>query len=940
MAMKSKMPFLLPSHFVVVLFFCLFFQNRLEAQYSPYFQNYDLSQYNAGNQNWGISKAEDGRLYVANNKGLLEFDGLKWTLNVLPNKTTIRSVLATNDRIYIGSYEEFGFWERNKFGTLNYTSVSKDLDPKEFLNQEFWQIIPMGDAIIFRSFLNIYVFKKGMIEKIEPPSTVMSCNVIDGTLYIATLTDGILRLENGALKPFIQHEALVDTKIVSISKTDGAFFITTSLEGVFIYANGVLKSWQTEISTIIKEHQLNVFTEIKNGNMVFGTIQNGVYITNSDGQIKFHIHKENGLINNTVLSQYIDENDQLWMGLDNGLASADLSSPYLFYNDVTGKLGAVYDVINYKNTIYIGSNTGLFYLDQDNTLQFIEGSQGQVWDLTEIEGDLFCGHNNGTYIIKDKKLELISQFTGGWVIEKVVDAPKTYIQGTYAGLVKFKKEATGWTVKHLGGTTIPSRFLVFEDTHTAWVAHAYKGLYKIKFNKSYDSILDIKNYEHKGLSSTYNVRVYKLKNEISIKTNNGWQKYEPLLDTIVAYDLLNTSFGKSSYIISEKNVSTLAVKNQNSINFKTFPENGFKASLGDKYFEKRLIVGYENVSQVTDNTQALSLDNGFMLFDKALIAEPNTLQQPYIESIEIDQQRIAVNAIKNIELPNNYRTLSIALTSPKSKDHFFEYSVASIDTSHWYKIENEKLDLSNIGYGTYEFLFRASNHLGETSAHQKLTVTVLPSWYRTTQGYLFFAFLGALVLIFFYVMHRRKIEKEQKLLQIKFSKKQNELIKEKNLENERHIVELKNESLKNEVKLKSKQLANTAMALVKKNETLVELKKEISLNKNTFDNYISYKNIIKKIDTSIGHKDEWKVFEYNFNQVHEEFFKELKGEHPKLTAKDLRLSAYIKMNLSTKEIAPLLNISIRGVETQRYRLKNKLQLDSDQSLTDYLLNFN
>ena len=106
-----------------------------------------------------------------------------------------------------------------------------------------------------------------------------------------------------------------------------------------------------------------------------------------------------------------------------------------------------------------------------------------------------------------------------------------------------------------------------------------------------------------------------------------------------------------------------------------------------------------------------------------------------------------------------------------------------------------------------------------------------------------------------------------------------------------------------------------------------------------FDNYFSYKKIIKKIDTSISHNDEWKVFEYNFNQVHEEFFNKLKTKHPKLTVKDLRLCAYIKMNLSTKEIAPLLNISIRGVETQRYRLRTKLGLDSEQSLTEYLEHF-
>jgi DNA-binding CsgD family transcriptional regulator len=129
------------------------------------------------------------------------------------------------------------------------------------------------------------------------------------------------------------------------------------------------------------------------------------------------------------------------------------------------------------------------------------------------------------------------------------------------------------------------------------------------------------------------------------------------------------------------------------------------------------------------------------------------------------------------------------------------------------------------------------------------------------------------------------------------------------------------------------------MALVKKNETLTDLKKELVLNKNGFDNYYSYKKLLKTVDNSIAHKDEWKIFEYNFNQVHEEFFFQLKKQFPELTHKDLKICAYIKMNLTTKEIAPLLNISIRGVETHRYRLKRKLNLDNDNSLATYLRNF-
>jgi len=220
-----------------------------------------------------------------------------------------------------------------------------------------------------------------------------------------------------------------------------------------------------------------------------------------------------------------------------------------------------------------------------------------------------------------------------------------------------------------------------------------------------------------------------------------------------------------------------------------------------------------------------------------------------------------------------------------------------------------------------------------------MQINILPPWYKASLGFTLYGVIVVLILIIIFVLHKRKIEKGQRLLQQKFEKEQKELLREKSLENEKRIVQLKNESLQNEVKLKSKQLANTAMALVKKNETLQEIKKELAQNKTNFDNHYSYKKILKKVDGSIAHKDEWEVFEHNFNQVHDDFFKSLKAKHAELTPKDLKICAYVKMNLSTKEIAPLMNISIRGVETHRYRLKKKLNLENDISLTDYLLNF-
>jgi len=909
-----------------------------DAQYAPYFQNYSLSEYNAGNQNWDVSKAENGKIYIANNNGLLEYDGLKWDFKELPNKTIIRSVLAHNDLIYTGSYEEFGYWKKNSKGELVYHSLSDSIKSQISSNEEIWQIKLLNDAIVFRSFLNIYIFKNEKIVKINPASTVISCDVVNNKLYVSTLKNGVYILENNTLIQKIDGDLLNDIKIVSITDLNEDLFITSSLNGCFIYKNNKLIPWESEINELVIQHQLNHFSKLKNGNLVFGTIKDGVYLTKHNGEIIFHVNKENGLINNTVLGQFVDEKETLWLGLDNGIASVDFSSHNYFFNDISGKLGAVYDVKKFKGVIYLASNTGLFYLDENNKLQFVNGSQSQVWSLKEIDGELFCCHNYGTFLVKDKQLIPVCDFTGGWVLKKVPEHNNIYIEGAYTGLLRFKKNNANWEVKHLGKTTMPIKFLAFEDQTTAWAAHAYKGLYKIKFDKNFDSIITVENYENKGVFSDFNVRVYKIKNDICFKTNNGWMKYEPILDSIIPYELLNKTFGKDSYLISEENIDQLVLKNSNDIiSFKSLNNGEKEISLPNNYLKNRLNVGYENVSKISDSTYALNLNNGFMLIDK-LTKNKIVLNKPQIEKIGIDKNFIDLNQSEIIEFPYK-KSISISLSSAKSDNHFFEYSISNQDSIHWNKLEKDKLELTNLNSGDYTLLFRTSNSLGNTSETISQKIHVLPPWYKNRYGFALYTFIFLVIIYIFYALHKRKIDKEQKLLQIKYEKEQEEMLKEKTLENDRKIVELKNEALKNEVKLKSKQLANSAMALVKKNETLMELKNELVQHKNGFDNYYSYKNLLKKVDNSIAHKDEWKIFEHNFNQVHEEFFNQLKKQFPELTPKDLKLCAYIRMNLSTKEIAPLLNISVRGVETHRYRLKSKLNLNNGNSLGSFLRNF-
>ena len=924
------------------LFFILFLGINLIGfcQFTPYFENYDISQYRAGNQNWDISEAEDGRLYVANNQGLLQYDGLNWQLYQMPNKTTIRSVLAHNNKIYVGSYEEFGYFENSGNGTLVYKSISRSSDVSGLDNQEFWQILAFGDQVVFRSFTGVYIYNNNKnIKQFTPPSTLIHCKVLNNELHVATLNNGIFKLKNDKLIPYISDERLNNCKVVDIVDTEEGLFIVTALNGCFIFNGKELKIWNKKIELELKKYQVNTFSELKNGSMAFGTIQNGIYVIDSLAQEKYHINRDNGLINNTVLSQYLSEKGKLWLGLDNGLTSINLNNPLLFYNDITGQLGAVYDVVKFNDKIYIGSNTGLHVLDQNKQLKFIAGSQGQVWNLRIVEGDLFCGHNNGTFIVENDEFKMISSQTGGWDLKKVPESNGTYVQATYAGLVKYQKNQNNWTFKHLGKTTMPIRFLAFEDKHTAWAAHAYKGLYRVSFNKELDSIVNIKNYKDKGLGSTYNIRVNRIKNDICIKTNEGWHKYEPLLDSIVPFDLMNKNFGKESYLISDANSDVIALKKSDKIMLLNFADSGNDVYLKSKDINERLILGYENFSRLYTDTFAINLTDGFLVLNLNNQHPNYNIYPPSIESVYLNGDLVNINSSNAYVVPYRYQDLIVNLSSPKSTDYYFEYSVNSIDSSRWFVVEKGKLDLSNMGYGDYDFSVRTKDVYGDTSEPISFEVVVNPPWYKSSKGFLVYAIFIALLGVLIYVLHRRKINKEQSLLALKFEEERKQTIAEKTIENERNLTKVKTSSLKNELELKSKQLANTAMALVKKNETLLELKNELLMHKSAFDNYYAYKKLMKKIDNSIGHDDEWAIFENNFNQVHQEFLNKLEKQHPELTPKDLKVCAYIKMDLSSKEIAPLLNISVRGVETQRYRLKQKLNLESDTSLLEYVRSF-
>ena len=153
------------------------------------------------------------------------------------------------------------------------------------------------------------------------------------------------------------------------------------------------------------------------------------------------------------------------------------------------------------------------------------------------------------------------------------------------------------------------------------------------------------------------------------------------------------------------------------------------------------------------------------------------------------------------------------------------------------------------------------------------------------------------------------------------------------VQNEKEIIRIKNEQLRAEFKGKSKELAVSTMSIIKKNELLASIKDKLDVIKD--ENPV--KSVIKVIDESLNKNDDWEFFKEAFNNADSEFLKKVKELHPTLSPNDLKLCAYLRLNLSTKEIAKLLNITSRSVEIKRYRLRKKLNLQHEENLVSYIL---
>lgn len=927
----------------ITLLFLFLFLAILSSQELPPIEAYLPENYAGQTQNWSISQSNNKFIYVANNKGLLEFNGTSWKLYPTPNETNIRSVNVVEDRIYTGFYMNFGYWKKNRFGNLEYTSLSNAIKDQLIEDEQFWYIVDIENRVLFQSLDRIYIYNSDNeeINIIESESGMLGTFNVNGVIYYQDVSKGIFKIEKGV--PILVTDFLIagNDKVVSISETSHGILILTSSNGFYKVSNDIVSKWNVPADTILKTSTVFSGTRLRDKSFVLGTISKGLIYLSAKGELIYQINQSRGLSNNTVLSVFEDIDENIWLGLDNGINCINIKSPIKLFNDAKGNLGTVYTSIIFNGLLYLGTNQGLFFkkLNSKEQFKFVKGTNGQVWKLFVYDNTLFCGHNSGTFLIENNESRVISKIPGGWIFKTIPEHPDWLLQGAYNGLNILEKKNGSWNLKHkIEGFDYSARFLeIYNDE--VWVNHENKGVFRIKLDEQFSEIVSITKDAliEKGKNSNliaYKGSILYTHEQGIFSFNKKTKKFEKENIIDQNYDSENQSIGKlvkdnngRLWSFSEDNISYIS-QSQFSKDLK-ITNIPIPRSLRKEMF------GFENIMHIEGDEYLLGTTNGYLILDisKISLVEHSAILNKVSARYKDTEFKEVSFLKKQSFFESNLNTISFAYTIPEYDKYLiskFEYKLDGFyeDWSNW--TTNSQVTFENLPFGEYTFMVRGQtgNTLSKNVAQYKFIIE--RPWYLSTLAIMIYTFVLLIILFLTHKAYKLYYTKQEQKL-VEENKKQLEL---KELESEREIMRLNNEKLTQDIENKNRELASSTMNIIKKNEILNTIKKE--LQKSEVEKG-RLKNVERIIDRNLNNKDDWKHFEEAFNNVDKDFLKKLKAKHTDLTPHDLRFCTYLRLNLSSKEIAPLLNISVRSVEIKRYRLRKKLKLEHSDSLVSYIL---
>ncbi len=895
----------------------------------------------AHTQVWDITS--DGgsgcRIFFATNDGLCIYNGIRWDCFRPQGSSVIRALRydPVSERLYSAGVNEFGYWRRDDCGRPVYTLLYRNADFRSRSN-DFWRIAleNRSGRVFFqcREKICICEVASGAIREIEPRESFRYLYEVDGSIYFQ---DGptLYRLGED-----LSRERICDlqSRIINlIAGVHGELIAAVEHVGLLrIGSDGGIEALDPQVNALLADAKITCCRRYNEDLLLVGTTRRGLFLIADDGSIDHSIAYGPKLDNSTILSVAADDVGNIWLGLDSGVAAIDNSTQDYYFAD--SRLGQVHSVLPRSDEqLLVGSNKGLFLLEAGGALRMIPGSTGSVWELDEVEGQIYVLHDQGLFRLSET-LHLVPVMTGSGVysLQQCRRDRSSYILSTYSGVSLMRLGASGLQfVSQIANYNGFTRDFRIDEKDRIWVTVLGVGFVRLTLSEDMCRVVDVCNYDLSEASDS-NVFSTRIDQELLLCCDGRAYRIDYAADS-----LARASGAEAILQLCGRGVKSI-LQHDNRFWYVSSDGTGYVERSGttlsrcggilEQATKERISTGF----RTWGGAGVIGFRNGIgFSFGGRAALQPLEIDMVAAQGPNATRYHRLSNPV--FEIPASMNTLCIWPVNLPPPGHQLEYRIASIDP-RWQSVHiDEYLQITALPHGRHLVELRPSGSTDPGSV-RRLEVRVRPPWYISWPMILFYVLLVGMLLAgvrSYYLRKNRLAQEELHRREKERREKELERLERENLLKEKRISELEREKLKIDLRNKDKRLANITMNSIRRNNMLNELKGEVS-ELTTADGAGRVKSIaariIRQINAQLKDDSDWQLSESYFNTIYDGLLDRLRVRYPQLSQTDLRMCVYIKLNLSTKEIAELMNISPRSVEMARYRLRKKLGLGPNEHI--------
>ena len=804
-----------------------------------YSRNYIPDEYELLPQNWDILENPTGIIYVANQGGILEYDGVSWKSTEIPGQTVRSLAIDSRGTIYLGGVNEIGHLARDSQGRLEYKSLMNHLpgDKKNF--GMVWRTHVIKDIIFFRTSNYILRWKpqqqqlKVILETKQdqdnPLSASFTCFTCQGMLFVHQLNTGLMRWQSGSFKIIPGSQTFADCQdifmLAPYNKPGSKIIIGARDKGFFIYNGKSITPFPTRVDKYLKEKiPVHGIALLKSpGDFAIATQSGGLVIIDSRGQLKHLFTQNYGLYDNDVKYVFEDSLGDLWAALNEGISKIEYLSPLSFFDDHSNLHSMIFTVVRHSKKLYAGTSQGLFYMEENsNQFKPVPGIHNVCRSLLSNGDSVIAATSQGVYQVQNNNPRIIIDNPSYALLRSRQDPNRIWV-GMRGGLASLYIDKNNRFNQEYSYDKIYREIkTIIEDTRGhLWLGARGSGVFKVSFPDP-GNIYDYHVIRYSALHRlpAEEVQVCQAAQHVMFATRKGLFCFQEEKNIFVPDYTLGKEF--STHL---KNVFRLVEDKNNCIwvhangrNFQALPQPGQTYQIIEKPLARIPLSWLVNwiYPDPTQNITWFATHKGLVRFDPGVKKNYDHEYRTIIRRVLVNgtPQYYNIYPSENTPgpgkspkqspptFPSDNRNFRFEFAAP-----FFEYEAGirysfflkgyDNNWSEWHKDTFKEYTIINPG--TYTFRVRARNVYGQTGEETAFKFKILPPWYMTWWAYSFYV-LSLLTILFLLPKWRsRKLQKEKKHLE--------------------QIIELRT----SEIKEKNDQLMKQTVLLKEQAERLTEL---------------------------------------------------------------------------------------------------------------------